>query len=504
MQKARRFYTLFALAAIGIFALPVGIANFIFGYVLGDSPCTLCWGQRQSMIYIGVAVLFILRYGMRPRYLGMLLIMTAFGLWESFYHYGAHALEDIGQGFGVAIFGIHTQFWAEVVFWAVVLVLGVIFFFAPRPEGFAEEFASHGAKWRKLVGAPFLAFWVFFVVVSSNAIQAFVSTGPPPFWGQGDPVRFSFNPKYIIWSSESWDGFKVVQSFFGKRRTISEPDYPLTPASNFSFSQDAAGAPLELTQSLSIAGKKSIEFSTNAPAIDITYANGEYLISTQNHGFYVANSDLSLKDSFLLDPYFSATITDFAGASYVKDGVIRIMGSNKTLIDVKTQKSDDLIKGYANFIKGYDKFSADGWRNRLKTSRSKLNYIQSYANDGKYGYMATIPNGTYTRLFIIKQLNSDKGLEAEYTPELAANVKLKDGRKLDELYITGLAFNAGRLYAVSKAYNLLLVIDTKEQTITEVVGLPKEILNIQGITFVNDLPVVLSYENGKNMLYELR
>lgn len=360
MQKARRFYTLFALAAIGIFALPVGIANFIFGYMLGDSPCTLCWGQRQSMIYIGVAVLFILRYGMRPRYLGMLLVMTAFGLWESFYHYGAHALEDIGQGFGVAIFGIHTQFWAEVVFWSVVLVLGIIFFFAPRPEGFAQEFATHENNWRKLVGAPFLAFWVFFVVVSSNAVQAFVSTGPPPFWGQGDPVRFSWDPKRIIWSAESWEDMHYIQSFFGKRRTISAPDMPLNPADNFKFDQDAANAPLKLTSSLNIDSSKPIEFSTNAPAIDVTYANGEYLISTQNYGFYVADDELKLKQSFLLDPYFSATITDFAGAGYVKDGVIRIMGSNKTLIDVKQQGTEDLIKGYANFLEGYDKFSADG------------------------------------------------------------------------------------------------------------------------------------------------
>lgn len=118
--------------------------------------------------------------------------------------------------------------------------------------------------------------------------------------------------------------------------------------------------------------------------------------------------------------------------------------------------------------------------------------------------MATIPNGTYTRLFIVKQLNSDKGLEAEYTPELAANIELKDGRKLDELYITGLAYHDGALYAVSKAYNVMIVIDPKEQLIKEVIGLPKELKNIQGITFVGGSPVVLSYDNGKNMLYTLK
>lgn len=502
MQKARLFYTLLALAAIGIFALPVGIANFIFGYILGDSPCTLCWGQRQSMIYIGVAVLFLLRYGFRPRYLAMLLIITAFGLWESFYHYGSHALEDIGQGFGIAIFGIHTQFWAEVVFWAVVVVLGIIFFFAPRPQGFADEMGD--AKWRKLVGAPFLAFWVFFVVITSNIVQAFVSTGPPPFWGQGDPVRFSWNPKNIIWSADSWDDMRYIQSFFGKRRTISEPDMPLNPANNFTFDRNFENAPFVVNQTLNIADKKEINFDMIAPAIDFSYKNGKYLISTQNGGFYITDADLNLQSSFLLDKYFSATVTDFAGAQYINDEVIRIMGSNKTSIDVKEDPNADPKKGFADFYEGGDKFSTVGWRNRLKTSRSKLNYVQSYTTDGKYGYMATIPNGTYKRLFIVKQLNSDKGLEAEFTPELGNNVVLKNDRSLDELYITGLSYKDGKLYAVSKAYNLLLIIDPKEQLIIDVFGLPSSLNNIQGIGFVDNEIVVLNYESGKNILYKVK
>lgn len=48
------------------------------------------------MIYIGAIALFMLRYGFKPKYLAMLLIITAFGLWESFYHLGSHGLEDVG------------------------------------------------------------------------------------------------------------------------------------------------------------------------------------------------------------------------------------------------------------------------------------------------------------------------------------------------------------------------------------------------------------------------
>lgn len=69
INKTKNFYTLMCLAGFLIILLPVGIANFVFGYMLGDSPCTLCWGQREAMIFIGVMALFIVRYGMKGKYL---------------------------------------------------------------------------------------------------------------------------------------------------------------------------------------------------------------------------------------------------------------------------------------------------------------------------------------------------------------------------------------------------------------------------------------------------
>ena len=41
-------------AVLLILAIPVGIANIYLGYVVGESPCTLCWFERIGMILIGV------------------------------------------------------------------------------------------------------------------------------------------------------------------------------------------------------------------------------------------------------------------------------------------------------------------------------------------------------------------------------------------------------------------------------------------------------------------
>ena len=77
ISKAKTFYDLICWGGLLIVLLPVGIANVILGYFMGDSPCTLCWGQRQEMAYIGVVALFMVRYGFKPKYLATMLVMAA-------------------------------------------------------------------------------------------------------------------------------------------------------------------------------------------------------------------------------------------------------------------------------------------------------------------------------------------------------------------------------------------------------------------------------------------
>lgn len=63
LGKAKTWYDIVCWGGLLIVLLPVGIANVILGYMMGDSPCTLCWGQREEMAFIGVVALFMVRYG---------------------------------------------------------------------------------------------------------------------------------------------------------------------------------------------------------------------------------------------------------------------------------------------------------------------------------------------------------------------------------------------------------------------------------------------------------
>ena len=109
IKKAKTWYDIVCWGGLLIVLLPVGIANLILGYLMGDSPCTLCWGQREQMAFIGVVALFMVRYGFKPKYLATMLVMAAVGLWSSFRHLGVHAARDVGQGFGLEIMTSHSN-----------------------------------------------------------------------------------------------------------------------------------------------------------------------------------------------------------------------------------------------------------------------------------------------------------------------------------------------------------------------------------------------------------
>ncbi|OPA71820.1 dihydroneopterin aldolase [Campylobacter pinnipediorum subsp. caledonicus] len=500
LNKTKFFYSLMCLAGFLIIALPVGIANFYFGYVLGDSPCILCWGQREAMIFIGVMALFIVRYGLKGKYLATLLVMAAFAIWQSFAHFGNHAERDLDQGFGLPIFGIHTYFWAEIVFWVVVLMLGVIFFFAPRFDSFEKEL--NGEKTRKFTKATSAMFIIVSVIIASNVFQAFVSTGIPPYHGQGDPVRFTFDKKYIVWDKSGWGSFWKNISFLGKR-DVRNPDYAFAPASEklgIKFDNNPENAPTKIDETLSIVSQKDL--SIEAPLNSLNYINNEYVGSSKFNVFFM-NDEFEINDEFELDPYFSATVDPIIGiVPYMQDKFI-LMGSNKSFLRFAKNPNADKFLQYADFIKGNDKFEGQGdglGRGRINTVRAKFHHIASMATDGDYLYTATVPNNKDKNKFVISKIaTKDRVLSAEFTP----NADLKQDKTLGDLYITSMVYKDGLLYALSKQHNVILLIDLKNQEVVKTISFPSEIANARALILNNNKFDILSYQDNKNILFTL-
>ncbi|GAA7655342.1 disulfide bond formation protein B [Helicobacter pylori] len=488
MDKETRFYNLFSLAILGILIFPVGLANFYFGYVLKDSPCIFCWAQRINMILIGAVALLVVRFGFKPKYIALLLLMASSGLYESFYHTSSHALEDVGQGFALAILGLHTQFWALFVFFCVVALLAVLLFFAPNAQLFKDDSLNTLQK---------SAFYVFFMVVGSNAVQAFFSTGPFPYIGQSDPVRFSWNLKESVWSMENWSHLKFPRSVLG-RRDVGEP----LKLSTLPKDNDYEHSPLEITKALKIEKKEELFLKLNGAITDLSFNEDRAILTTENQGLYLVGNDLkTIHSHMVLDSYYSATVGSFVGADFNEDENIVIMGNNKTSVEITPNKNANALKNFPYFLEGADSFD-EVERSRLKTSRAKNYYVSAARRGAKFTYLITAPNKRYKDLIIISMLNSDKQVHGEFLLELG-NAKLKEKRKLGELVISVLALKDNKLYAFSKEFNTLLVIDPTKEEILEVYGLPKEIKNISAGGFRDNELILVSYENDKNILYTL-
>lgn len=500
VKKAKIFYGLMCLAGFLIILLPVGIANLYFGYILKDSPCTLCWGQREAMIFIGVMALFIVRYGMKPKYIATLLIMSAFAIWQSFVHFGNHAGRDLDQGFGLAVFGIHTYTWAEIVFWCVILFLGIIFLFLPKFSTLDIEIGEK--KVREFTKPTIFAFVIVTFIIASNVFQAFFSTGIPPYYGQGDPVRFSLDKKYIIWDDSGYKKHFKTISFLGKR-DIRQPDYAFAAASEslgVKFDNDHENSPLNIDKNLSIISKR--EFDIKKPLNSLNFINGEYVVSSKWDVFFV-DENLKVKSEFEIDPYFSATIDPIvAVVPFMSDKFI-LMGSNKSYLRFAKNDNADEALQYADFIRGNDKFEGQGdglGRGRIDTIRAKFFHIGSVATDLKYLYTATLPNNKDKKLIISKISTSDRLLSSEFTP----SANLKDGKSLGDLYITGMVYKDGILYALSKNHNVIVLIDIEGEKIIQTIAFPSEIKNARGLVINGENLEILSYENDKNILYVLR
>lgn len=478
LKKAKTFYDIICWGGLLIVLLPVGIANIVLGYFMGDSPCTLCWGQRQNMAYIGVVALFMVRYGFKPKYLATMLVMAAVGLYMSFRHLGNHAMRDVGQGFGLDVFGIHTQMWAEIVFWCVVMLFGLACFLAPRFDALIAEMRAK--PWRPLTTFYKAAFGIVAFIIASNTFQALWSTGLPPNWGQGDPVRFSFNPKYVIWSADGWHGMWGGFNVLGKR-DVKDPDFAYAPNAKklgITFDNNAQNSPVVLNGELKIAQTRPIE-GINQPINMISQVRGQYFLASK-YNFWVLDDELKPTVSAEIDPWFSANVLDIVGITPYKDDAFVLMGTNKSLLRARLNPNADDVKGWANFVEGRTQVEAVGGlgRARIDTERAKYSYIHSSATDGRYIFTATVPDNRNHKTFVIsKALMADWTLSAEFVP----GADLKDSRTLGELYVTGMVYEDGKLYAVSKNFNTLLVIDIAAEEVTAAYAIPAELTDIRGL-----------------------
>jgi disulfide bond formation protein DsbB len=454
-------YTLLTIAVLALVVGPIGVAAFVLGFGYGDSPCVLCWAQRTAMVLVALTGLFIVRFGPRPRYIGMGVLVAGWGAFMGLRHSSLHLARDIGQGFSAEILGAHTYTWSMFIFWVCLVMMGALLLLMKDGEA-----ASAGP--RPLRRVERVTLWLFLIAAAGNAVQAFASTGPPPFMGQSDPVRFSFNPRNWVWSTEEWRPSPV--SLRG-RWAIEKPDVALAAA-------DPAGSPLAGVPALPVTRRTRLALPLNGPMTDLAYdaSNDRFLVTTRD-GVYITDGALSrVLRHTVVDTGYSVDLARFTAGAFLDGNTVIAMAENKSYVVLRQSDKADPAANYRYFLEAFDAFNEVS-RSRLTTVRAKMMYVMSMAFDptSESLFTITVPNAKAKRFVVSRFDRRDMTLAEEFTPVLAtgSGLAFKDKKgSLDAFYATAAAFDDGRLYVLSAAFSTLLVIDPASRKVVAAAVIP--------------------------------
>ena len=460
MAARNALYTPLTLAVLALVIGPIGIAVFVLGFGLGDSPCVLCWAQRTGMVLIALTGLFVVRFGPRPRYVGLAVLLSCFGIYMGLRHSSLHLWRDVGQGFSAEIFGAHTYTWSMFIYWVCVVMMGVLLLILKDGEAAGEA--------RRLRPLERVTLWLFLVAAAGNAVQAFASTGPPPYMGQGDPVRFSFNPANWVWSLEEWTPSPV--SLRG-RWAIEKPDVALA-------SIDPAGSPLADVPVLPVARRATVALPMDGPITDLAYdAAGDRFLVTTEKGIYITDGSFSrVLRHTVVDTMFSVDLARFSAGAFLEPDTVIAVSENKSYVVLRENDKADAAANFRYFLASFDKFDEVS-RSRFTTVRAKMMYVMSAAFDPADGsvYTVTVPNAKVRRLVVSRFDRRDMTLSEEFTPALGPDSGLAfktEKGSLDSFYVSGAAFHEGKLYAISAAFGTLLTIDPQARTVVAARSIP--------------------------------
>jgi disulfide bond formation protein DsbB len=454
-----RLRAVLAWAVVLLTAGPVGV-GVVLGVAFGETPCILCWSQRTSMALMALAGIFVLRYGPRPRYLGTVVLLGIWGLHMATRHASLHLARDVGQGFAGSFFGAHTYVWAWVIHWVVLAVLAVLLLLL------REDRMETGT--RQLTRTGRFAVGFFMVVIAANAVQAFITTGPPPFMGQADPLRFSLNPSRWVWMWED-----EVAGAISLRGSWSIPD---PDPAHIEVDADPASGPLADVASLAIVRWERVGPELEGTLTDLTRdpATGRFLAVTDEHSVYVLDSSLSRVEHHVkLDPHFSVELTPLAGAAFIGD-TLTAVSTNKSYVLLRADPETDEDHEWRHFLSttgGVTELT----RSRLATVRAKQMYILSAAYDREADELITvsIPSPRHPRLVISRFDRSDLMLSSEFLPRLSPDLAFVAPQgSLSAYVVTGSMVSDGMLYAVSAAHSSILVVNLASRMLTAAYAVP--------------------------------
>ena len=277
----------------------------------------------MGMVVVGVAGILILRYGLKARYIAAVLFGAAYGLFMTLRHSTGIVWRDVGMGFGGDIFGAHTYTWGILVYWIVVLAMGFFMLFA-KDKVIAQDISRTDTRIKPLSKYSTFVIALSLIVVLSNAVQALISAGVPPFSGKGDPERISLNN---TWTMGVWKRLQRPFSFTGAN-VVEIPFIASEPEEkSVKFNPNASeGAFVEVKSAIGVKNSFPLPFEAKgifgkgaASGLAYDAKTDSFGISNTAGGVYFTDANFKVTDYAIVDTPNGRNFKKPVASTFVND-----------------------------------------------------------------------------------------------------------------------------------------------------------------------------------------
>ena len=368
MRTRELLYTILALAlaVLLLSAVPIGIAVFVLGFVYGDSPCVMCWEQRIGMALVALVGLFVLRYGPKPKYIGLGVLIAIWGVFMGIRHTGMHAARDVGQGFSAEILGAHTYTWALLIYWVCVATMGA--------AADADEEGGHRGP----------------AAAARPAGRARRDRLPRRHRRQHRPgvcqhrsaaVHGAERSRAVLLLAEALGvvARRMVAGAHLAARAVGDRQAEPRGASG----RTRRGPIAERCRSLPVERELTLGFPLSGTPTDLAYdpaTNAVPVTTRARASTWRTTRSAKLNRYTIVDAGFSVDLGRFAGAAFLDKGMVLAVGENKSYVVLEPSDKADADANFRFFLESFDTFDEVS-RSRFGTVRARMMYVMSAAYD---------------------------------------------------------------------------------------------------------------------------
>ena len=246
-------------------------------------------------------------------------------------------------------------------------------------------------------------------------------------------------------------------------------------AFGFNFDMDSKNGAIQNVKELGLKDTLTLNLQNDNAITGADYDEGkkQFALVSNDNEFYITDENLKPVSYAKHDRHFIMEMEATVGASWYKNE-LGMISYNKTFVfyePASNLSKDEQNSQWRHLLAGYDAWKLNdlGNKGRFSTIRSKQQYILGWdylESENKF-FTASVPNDVRDYWSVAIFDGDDKMILEEFVPKAGANLQLKEGRNLNNYYITGVDVEPDALYLLSKNFSTILKLNLTTKEIDE-------------------------------------